>query len=60
MPDKRENRYHLAGWLLFLAGVVMFLIAGIRSGDTFTTAGSLFFLAGVLAFLVPSLSDGGR
>ncbi|MDP9022046.1 MAG: hypothetical protein M3N57_04950 [Actinomycetota bacterium] len=47
----------LIGWLLFLAGVVLFLMAGIRDGDLLTTVGSVLFLAGVIAFLVPALSD---
>ncbi|MBW3578856.1 MAG: hypothetical protein KY462_14175 [Actinobacteria bacterium] len=58
MPDDRQGgSCQLVGWLLFLAGVVLFLMAGIRDGDLLTTVGSVLFLAGVIAFLVPSLSD---
>jgi uncharacterized membrane protein YiaA len=53
--DRRA--YELIGWLLFAAGVVLFLIQGIRTRDPFTTGGSALFLAGIVAFLVPLFED---
>ena len=51
------TRLDTAGWLCFLAGVVVFLIAAIRAGDGLTIAGSVLFLVGVLLFLAPLATD---
>lgn len=51
--DRRT--YELAGWLLFAAGVMLFIAQGLRAGDVLTIIGSTLFLAGIVAFLVPLL-----
>lgn len=51
--DRRP--YELAGWLLFAAGVVLFIAQGLRTGDVLTITGSTLFMAGIVVFLVPLL-----
>lgn len=41
-----------AGWVLFSASGVLFLISGFRAGDWFTIVGSVLWLIGVGFFLL--------
>jgi hypothetical protein len=47
-----EGRLQLAGWILFLVGVLIFLVAGLRNGDMWTIAGSILFAVGCGLFLI--------
>lgn len=44
---KRET----VGWILFLASSVLFIIAGLRTGDPWTVAGGVIFGGACLLFL---------
>lgn len=55
MNPRRELGLQLAGWLLFLACALVYLLAGIRSGDMLIIIGSLLFLVACLLFLWPLL-----
>ncbi|MBI4202480.1 MAG: hypothetical protein HY532_05145 [Chloroflexi bacterium] len=50
----------LAGWLLFLAGCVLFTISSLRSGDLWGAAGGVLFTLGVVVFLVSLWPGRGR
>ena len=49
----RELTYQTGGWVLFIVGTVLFLIASLRSGDLVSLAGSLAFLVGCILFMIP-------
>ena len=49
----RELTYQVGGWLLFIVGTMLFLVASVRSGDIVSLAGSLAFLVGCILFMVP-------
>ena len=49
----RELTYQTGGWVLFIVGTILFLVASVRSGDIVSLAGSLAFLAGCILFMVP-------
>ena len=56
MPGRRrENRYHLAGWVLFLLCAALFLFSALRDGDGVLALASLVFLLGCVLFLIPLL-----
>ncbi len=63
MPDrgfsisKKEKRYHLAGWLLFLVCAVFFIVQSLTDNNLLGLSGSIFFLAGCIAFLIPLVSN---
>lgn len=42
-----------AGWWLFVASAVFFIIAAWRAGDWVATAGALAFLAANISFMIP-------
>ena len=52
---KRENKYHLAGWILFVLCAFLFLYSAVRDGDGVLALASLVFLSGCILFLVPLL-----
>lgn len=49
--DSGPQTIHRVGWMLFLLCAVLFLISGMRSGDTLITAGSALFLLACFLFL---------
>ncbi len=56
MPGKkRENRYHLAGWVLFLLCAALFFFSSIRDGDGVLALASFVFFLGCVLFLIPLL-----
>ncbi len=46
------RRGHLIGWLLFLASAMVYLLAGIRAGDSLVIIGSVIWAIACLVFLV--------
>jgi len=48
----------LAGWILFLVGCAMFVIAGIRARDVISTIASGLFFLGCVFFLIPLFKKG--
>ncbi len=50
-PFATPAALELIGWMLFLAGCLLFLGSAIGDGDIVTIAGSALFLLGVVAFL---------
>ena len=50
---KREIKFHLWGWLLFLVCAVLFIIASVESGSIASFVGSSIFLIACVIFLIP-------
>lgn len=54
MPDnspKKDGRYDLWGWLLFVISALFFMASSIRAGDVVGLLGGIFFLLACVAFL---------
>ncbi len=51
----RENRYHLAGWILFILCAICFIASSLRNQDPLSLIGSVIFLVACLFFIVPLL-----
>lgn len=54
MPDKspkKQGRYDLWGWLLFVISALFFMASSIRAGDVVGFLGGTFFLLACIAFL---------
>ncbi len=53
-PDTgRERRFHLGGWLLFVACSFFFIAEAVVNGGPLGLIGGVLFLAGCIVFLVP-------
>ncbi|MFC1918040.1 cytochrome oxidase subunit III [Chloroflexota bacterium] len=52
---KREEKFHLYGWILFLVCAVLFIIASLESGSRASLAGSVIFIIACIVFLYPLL-----
>jgi len=50
---KRERKYHLLGWGLFLVCACFFIAASIGSGNTLYLIGSIVFFVACILFLIP-------
>ena len=50
-----HRRLELTGWLLWLVGVGLFTVSGLRSGDVWATIGSILFGIGIVCLLIPLL-----
>ena len=48
-----EQRFQLAGWLIFLACSGLFITQSVIAGDLLGLAAGIAFLLGCLVFLVP-------
>lgn len=49
----RDEKFQLAGWLMFIACAVLYLIASIESRSATSFWGSLIFLVACVVFMVP-------
>jgi predicted membrane channel-forming protein YqfA (hemolysin III family) len=57
---KREARFHLWGWLLFVVCAGFFIASSIESNDTLGLVGSIIFLIACVVFIVPFAMKKGR
>ena len=56
MPDeKKELKFQLWGWILFIVCALIFIASSIRMNDGLMLAGSLCFLVACFLFLLPLL-----
>jgi len=53
--EKKDLKYQLWGWILFIVCALIFTASSIRMHDNLMLAGSLFFLAACFFFLIPLL-----
>jgi hypothetical protein len=51
--NKKSLGFQIAGWVLFMACALCYIVANIRSGDWLSLAGSAIFLLACLVFMVP-------
>jgi len=54
-PLSRDERYQLAGWLLFIACALLYGVSAFVPSKWISAAGSLVFLLACFVFLVPLL-----
>ncbi len=54
MREKTAWRWSFAGWLLFVASAIFFVVASARSGDIISLIASMLFLVACIAFMVPA------
>lgn len=52
---KKDLKYQLWGWILFIVCAFIFIVSSIRMGDVLMLIGSLFFLVACFLFLIPLL-----
>ena len=50
---KRELKYHLAGWILFIICAIFFLASSVKNHDVLSFIGSILFLIACVVFLIP-------
>ena len=50
---KREMKYHLAGWILFVICAIFFIISSLKNHDILAFIGSVIFLIACLLFVIP-------
>jgi len=53
MSQTIQNRFHLWGWILFVASAMLYMASSIRAGDLVSLTGGALFLLACLVFLVP-------
>ena len=56
MGGRRAWAWNFAGWVLFLVSAALFIVAGVRSGDSLALFGGLFFFIACVVFMVPLLA----
>jgi len=52
------DKFVLTGWIFFLVGCAMFVIAGVRARDVISTIASGLFFLGCVFFLIPLFKKG--
>ncbi len=50
---KQEDKYHLAGWILFIICAIFFLASSLKNHDFFSFIGSVIFLVACIFFIIP-------
>lgn len=51
----RDERYQLAGWLLFIVCALLYILSSLRNADWLALTGSVVFLLACVVFVVPLL-----
>jgi hypothetical protein len=55
VKENQQAKYDLAGWILFIIGVLFFLASSVKNHDPLSFFGSVIFLFGCIAFLIPMI-----
>ena len=50
---RREIKYQLAGWILFIICAIFFVASGLKNHDILTLIGGVIFLIACIVFLIP-------
>jgi len=58
--QKREQKYNLWGWLLFIISALGFLASSLKNRDPLALVASLFFLVACIVFLIPLVTKTDR
>ena len=56
--SKREHRFQLWGWVLFVVCAGFFIASAIRSHDAFYLVGTIIFLVACVVFIIPLVTKG--
>lgn len=54
-----RQTYDLTGYGLWVLGILFFIAAALRSGDSLSLAGSVLFLVGIVLLMVPMVRRWG-
>lgn len=57
---KRNLKFDLWGWILFVLCAGFFIASGLKNHDLFSLIGSIIFLIACLVFIIPLLTKGGK
>jgi hypothetical protein len=57
---KRNLKFELWGWILFIVCAGFFIAASIQHRDTLSLIASIIFLIACLVFIVPLITKGDR
>jgi predicted membrane channel-forming protein YqfA (hemolysin III family) len=50
---RKEIKYQLLGWILFILCAIFFILSSLKNHDTLTFIGSVIFLVACITFLIP-------
>ena len=53
MSNKSDEKYHWAGWGLFIVCAIFFLVSSWKNRDGYALIASIVFLVACLVFMVP-------
>ena len=53
LDNEKGLGFQIAGWILFMACALCYIVANVRSGDWLSLAGSVIFLLACLVFMAP-------
>ncbi len=56
--SKRERRFQLWGWILFIVCAGFFIVSAIHNRDVPYLIGSVVFLAACIVFIIPLVTEG--
>ena len=57
---KRNLKFELWGWILFILCAGFFIASSIKNNDPLTLMGSIIFLIACLVFIIPLMTKGGK
>lgn len=52
-----ENKYQMIGLIGFILAGLVFIVAGLKSGDVLTIAGSIIWTASCVIWMIPLLKS---
>jgi len=55
---RREKRFNLWGWLLFVVCAGFFIASAVTSGDVLYLIGGIIFLLACIVFIIPLVTGG--
>lgn len=58
--SRKDKKFELWGWLLFVVSALFFIAASLRNGDVVGLLGGVFFLLACLVFLAAFRERDGR
>ena len=57
---RRERKYNLWGWILFVVCAGFFIASALQNGDVLYLIGSIVFLLACIVFIIPLVSGGRK
>ena len=56
MRAEKKFKYEYIGWVIFVFSALMYIAAGLKSGDVLSILGGILFLLACAFFLLPIMS----